>query len=458
MIEPARLISAREHQVPGKLLVAELLFEVPLDHTQPSGERIKLFCRSAKKFAKPAAPDSKANKEQLPWFVYIPGGPGFGCPPPQNMMELTTEVLERGYQFLCFDHRGMGLSTPATAATITAKGSPEQQADYLRHFRAENAVRDLEAIRKCLTADYPAEQKKWTIMGTSYGGFVCLNYLSFHPQGLREAFPVAGMAPITQTTPDEPIRRLVKKVKERNEKYYAKYPEDKASVKKVLQLIHDSKIHLPSGDSLTVDRFREMGISFGFHGGLDRVHSIVHRAASDIDMFGYLTRPTLSDLESMSSFSDQPLYAVLHGSIYAQGQASAWAFDRVLHEFPEFQVDAGKVPKDEEILFTGEMVFRRAFDDYGELKPLAAAADLLEAKQDWDKLYDIEQLRQNQVPVYAAIFVDDMYVDFNFSLETASIVRGCKTFVTNMLYHNAIRAKNAEVMKALFALRDDTLD
>lgn len=351
----------------------------------------------------------------------------------------------------------MGLSTPATAATITAKGSPEKQADYLKHFRAENAVRDLEAIRKCLTADYPEDKKQWTVMGTSYGGFVCLNYLSFYPEGLREAFPIAGMAPITQPAPDRSIRKLFKKVKERNEKYYAKYPEDKDSVKKVLRLIKGNNVRLPSGDALTVGRFLEMGLFFGFHGGLDRVHDVVLRAASDIDMFGFLTRPTLSEIESMSWFSDHPLYAVLHGSIYAQGEASRWAFDRVLKEFPEFQVDL-EGERDNEILFTGEMVFQRVFDDYGELKPLAAAADLLEYKQDWDNLYDLDQLRQNQVPVYAAIFMDDMYVDFDFSQETGSIVKGCKTFVTNMLYHDAVRAKNADVMKALFALRDDTID
>lgn len=98
MVQPAKLISAREHQVPGKLLVTELLFDVPLDHSQPGGESIKIFCRSARKFEKPAVPKSKADEEQLPWFVYVPGGPGFGCPPPQNMMELTTEVFGRGYQ------------------------------------------------------------------------------------------------------------------------------------------------------------------------------------------------------------------------------------------------------------------------------------------------------------------------------------------------------------------------
>ncbi|KAI1625120.1 proline iminopeptidase [Exophiala viscosa] len=456
-IQPAKLLSSRSHQIPGKLLVTEFFFQVPLDHSNHQGEQIRIFCRSARKFDKPTVPKPTSDEDQLPWFVYIPGGPGFGCPPPQNLMEFTNTVLARGYQFLAFDHRGMGLSTPATAASITAKGSPGQQAEYLKHFRAGNAVKDLEAIRKCLTADYPEEKKKWTIMGSSYGGFVCLNYLSFHPEGLREVFPVAGMAPVTQSTPDLPIEKLFKKVMGRNQNYYAKYPEDKVNVCKILELLDREESRLPCGDVLTPARFLEMGILFGFHGGLDAVHDVVLRAANDMDIFGYLTRPTLSAIEGSSSFNDQPLYAVMHGSIYVQGQASDWVFDRVMKKYPEFETGQ-QATREDGPLFTGEMVFRRAFENYGELKTLLPVAELLEKKTDWPDLYDLNQLRKNEVPVYAAIYVEDMYVDLDYSLETASIVKGCKTFITNTLYHDAIRSKNEEVLKALFALRDDTID
>ncbi|KAK5189783.1 hypothetical protein LTR99_006285 [Exophiala xenobiotica] len=468
-IQPAKLLSSRTHQIPGKLLVSELFFSVPLDHSKPDDgeERLKIFCRSARKFEKPAAPKtattSESDTDKLPWFVYIPGGPGFGCASPQNLPEFTNEVLARGYQFLAFDHRGMGLSTPATAETITSKGLPAQQAEYLTHFRAENAVRDLEAIRLCLTSDYPAEKKKWTIMGSSYGGFVCLNYLSFYPEGLREAFPVAGMGPITQSVPDGPVEKLFRKVLERNAKYYEKYPEDKEDVRKILGLIADSAgasagIKLPCGDILTEARFLEMGLCLGFHGGIDAIHAIVLRAANDIELFGGFTRPTLSAIEGMSSFNDHPLYAVLHGSLYAQGMPAGWAFDRVRDKFfPEFSTGLQK-DRTEGPLFTGEVVFKHAFENHGELKALLDVAEILETKQHWDELYDLEQLGRNEVPVYAAIFVDDMYVDFEYSLETARMVKGCKTYVTNTLYHDALRSRTGEVLRALFELRDDSID
>ena len=40
------------------------------------------------------------------------------------------------------------------------------QADYLQHFRADNIVRDAEAIRRQLIGD-----KRWTVLGQSFGAF-----------------------------------------------------------------------------------------------------------------------------------------------------------------------------------------------------------------------------------------------------------------------------------------------
>ena len=97
-IQPAKLLSSKTHQVPGKLLITELFFSVPLDHAKPDGERLKLFCRSAEKFEKPAAPTKKAkDPETTPWFVYITGGPGFAGPRPQDS-HVAHEVLQKGYK------------------------------------------------------------------------------------------------------------------------------------------------------------------------------------------------------------------------------------------------------------------------------------------------------------------------------------------------------------------------
>lgn len=356
---------------------------------------------------------------------------------------------------LCFDHRGMGLSTPITAATVLQEGSVDKQAEYLKHFRADSAVKDLEAIRKCLTADYAEEKRKWSVMGQSYGGFVALTYLSNFPEGLREVFTCGGLAPVTQKGPDQVYRRLFQKAVERNRKYYAKFPEDRERVKRILDHLREKKgVQLPAGGLLTPQRFMSLGIGFGVHGGLDGVHGLVLRTANDLETLGFMTRPTLSKIDDRGAFDDQPLYAVLHEPIYCQGHAPNWSSTRILEEFPAFNLES----QAEEVFFAGEVVLRSDFETYPELRQLLPVANVLAATSDWSDLYDIEQLKRNQVPVYSATYVDDMYVDFGFAQETAALVKGCKTIVTNALYHDAVRSKTEDLCRSLFALREDSID
>lgn len=95
----AKLISSRAHHIPGRLKVTELIFDVPLDHSSPTnGKTIRIFGRTAERAETPAAPPAAGQKpKQLPYLVYLPGGPGFGCPPPQDQA-LTGLVLDRDYK------------------------------------------------------------------------------------------------------------------------------------------------------------------------------------------------------------------------------------------------------------------------------------------------------------------------------------------------------------------------
>lgn len=191
-------------------------------------------------------------------------------------------------------------------------------------------------------------------------------------------------------------------------------------------------------------------------GGFDEVHELVLRADNDLSLFGHLTRPTVLALEAAQSWDSNVLYALLHEPCYCQGIAPAWSAERVLGSHTDFilQLDDANKP----IYFTGEMIYPFMFDCYPELAKMKAVGYALAEDKDWPALYDVEQLRRNEVPVYAAVYVDDLYVDFDLSMETANTVKGCKTFVTNTMYHNAIRAKADEVLKQLFALRDDVID
>lgn len=48
----------------------------------------------------------------------------------------------------------------------------------MKNFRADNIVRDCEAVRRCLMTDCPEDKRKWSIIGQSFGGFCAVTYLS----------------------------------------------------------------------------------------------------------------------------------------------------------------------------------------------------------------------------------------------------------------------------------------
>jgi hypothetical protein len=104
------------------------------------------------------------------------------------------------------------------------------------------------------------------------------------------------------------------------------------------------------------------------------------------------------------------------------------------------------------------MIYPFFFDQFPELDALSEVAEILATFKGWPDLYDERQLARNTVPLYAATFVDDMYVDFGLAQETARLVKGCRQFITNTMYHNALRTKTDSVLAELFALRDDEID
>ncbi|EEQ31720.1 putative prolyl aminopeptidase [Microsporum canis] len=446
----AKLLSRCCKNVSGRLRVSELVFDVPVDYSNPASQSLRLFARGVQRRVPGSSFDDK--ERQLPWIVFLQGGPGGACPQPQEV-GWVGPLLDRGYQVLLLDQRGTGLSTPITAATLALHGNAAQQAEYLRLFRADNIVRDCEAVRKVLTAFYPADRQRWSVLGQSFGGFCAVTYLSKHPEGLKEVFTTGGLPPLVNK-PDPVYERTYEKVQSRNKVYYSKFPEDEDRVRLIVSYLKSKTVQFPDGSSLTPERFLQLGIHFGMKGGVDLVHSIILRCINDLDIFGFLARPTLSLIESDTSADNGILYAVMHESIYCQGQASNWAAERLLPQFPGFR----GAHNPDGIYFTGEMVYKHWFDSSKELGQLKEVANILASYDDWPELYDKEQLARNEVPVYSATYVEDMYVHFSYATETANTIRNCKQFITNTMYHNGLRSDSSELIGQLFALRDDTID
>jgi proline iminopeptidase len=98
------------------------------------------------------------------------------------------------------------------------------------------------------------------------------------------------------------------------------------------------------------------------------------------------------------------------------------------------------------------MVYPWYFDQDPALVPLREVAELLAAKEDWGPLYDVHRLATNTIPVAAAVYQDDIYVDHDLSMETASAVRGLQPWVTADFHHDGIGEDGEGIFRRLLGL------
>lgn len=416
------------HALPG-LQLTDHEFELPVDYANPAGGTLRVFVREV------VTPGRDAR--DLPCVVFFQGGPGSGSPRPMTNSGWIKRMAQE-FRVLLLDQRGTGISTPVTAQALRNL-SPEAQAAYLRHFRADNIVRDAEAIRTQMIGERP-----WTILGQSYGGFCSMRYLSASPEGLEAVLITGGIPSLTRPT-DDVYRATYPRVIEKNRRYYERYPGDVARVREIVGYLDAHDVQMPSGGRLTAERFQQLGLAFGMSDGFETIHYLLEEAFTDVaGGKREMSWNFLSHLEHHQSFDTNPIFSVLHEACYTQGDASRWSASRLRAEFPEFDPHA----KDR-VLFTGEMIYPWMFDVYPQLIPLKGAAEILAQDASWPRLYDVDRLSRNRVPVAAAVYYDDMYVHREFSEETARIVPNMKLWITNQYEHNGLRADGEGVVGRL---------
>ena len=414
------------HRLPG-LLLTDHEFVVPLDHAAPDGATITVFAREV------VAP--RKRDQDLPWLLYLQGGPGGRSPRPTGRSGWLGRALQ-DHRVLLLDQRGTGRSTPATRQTLARLGSAQEQADYLTHFRADSIVRDAELLRAALVGAAP-----WTVLGQSYGGFCAMTYLSLAPEGCKEVLVTGGLPPLDHG-PDEVYAATYERVRDRGARFFDRYPADLDRWHAIADHLAARAVRLPSGDPFPVERLQQLGDALGMSDGFEKLHYLLESAFSGQGVSGELSDEFLVAVESTTSFVEAPLYALLHESIYCQGEASRWSAQRVRESLPEFAPDARP------LLPTGEMIYPWMFEADRTLAPLKDAAELLAAYDGWPALYDVDRLAGNTVPVAAAIYHDDMYVEYAYSLETAKRVGSLRWWVTSEFAHDGLRS-DARVLDRL---------
>lgn len=428
-------------------------FQVPLTHglifskgrdaalsSRFAGQSIKIFAREV------VDTDGTLTvpAEKRPYIVYLQGGPGFGSPKTASIGGWMAEIAKT-HRVVLLDQRGTGLSSALSARTLTAVGDAQVQAEYAELFRADSIIADAEAVREVLLAE--RADKRWSTIGQSFGGFLTLSYLSFAPQSLRDCRIVAGLAPI-RTDIDTVYQHTFDRVVERNKEYYSWFPEDAALATRIAEHLRTHEEFLPTGERLTDHRFQMAGHYLGGRWRERGLHYFLETAFAEGD--DHLSDQFLSTMSAEASFLANPLYALMHETIYADGPADGvlpgipgyekspspaptnWSASRVAASRPEFAADA------DQLLFTGEHIFPWYYEEDPALRPLAEVAHLLAEKKDWGRLYDHKQLHQNEVPVVAAAYIPDIYVDYENAMETAKWVGNTHVWTSKTHHHDGI--------------------
>ncbi|GIU10838.1 proline iminopeptidase Pip [Shewanella sp. c952] len=406
-------------------------FTLPLDYQQPNGKSINVFARELV---------SPVNKDkQLPFIVFFQGGPGFGAVRPAATGGWIKRALQE-FRVLLLDQRGTGLSTPVSSASLSHLNSA-QQSQYLSHFRADNIIRDAESIRQQLVGD-----DKWSILGQSFGGFCVLKYLNDAPNGVEEAY-ITGGIPSLNRSADEVYQATYQRVIAKNNDFFNRFTDAQELVKALAQHISNNEVKLATGEQLTVEMLQLLGINIGMEQGPESVYYLLEHALITTAS-GTIVNPLfLAHFCQLLDYNTNPIFALLHESIYCQQSASNWSAHRVRQQYPQFNYSA-----DKPFLFTGEMIYPWMFEQFNNLKPLKEAAAMLAEKSDWPMLYQPTKLAENKVPVAAAIYSEDMFVEMRYSLETAAKVGNLKYWLTSEYEHNGIRMDGEHILDRLITI------
>ena len=405
---------------------------------------LKLFYRVA------CAPENVGRN--LPLLIYLQGGPGGESPRPTSSTDggWLADALKR-FRVVLPDQRGCGRSSrvdgPVIAcvgerAAATGADSACAQAAYLKRFLASSIVCDFEYLRLAAFGGAP-----WVALGQSYGGFLALTYLSFFPEGIAAGFACGGI-PHVPGSAEEVYAHTFPRMAHKTRSWYARYPEDEERMGALADYVAAHDVRLPDGSPLTVARLQTLGQGMGMKPYAERLHNLLDLAFAGSDgtvpangTAGLrLSEGFLMSALSTLSQAGRPLYWTLQEFIYADGSRPVapirWAAAREYAARPEFS------PTARPFMLTGEAAFPWMFDaELGDpaLKPFAAAMDALMEDTDFDPIYDAARLVANAVPLYAAVYFDDVYVDSGLQLDTLSRMGAAHPWITNEFEHDGLR-------------------
>lgn len=424
---------------------------VPLDRSGALADTITVFAREI----------VRDGQEKSPRLVFFQGGPGSPAPRPAPLSGWLDWALGH-YRVVLFDQRGTGASTPIDADVVLARGDSEAQADFLSCFRADSIIADAEDLRRELQGDEP-----WHVLGQSYGGFINTAYLSIAPEGLASVMITAGLPAVTEHA-IETYRRTWPLTEKRNREMYETFPGLRERAWNVAVHLEEYDERLVTGERLTPARMRMLGIVLGYSYGPQTLHFLFEDPFVTINGEKRLNSRFLTQASEKLSFAGNPIYGILHESIYA-GTApgpTQWAAHRARAEFPLFAIPGTEESQfgtereardaDMDLLFSGEHVFPWQMTEDPALAPIADAVNLV-AGRDFDSLYNLDVLAENTVPSSGWVYWDDMFVPASLSLDTAQRINGFKPILTNDYHHDGLRMDGATLLERMHSVNQENM-
>ncbi|MGB3374518.1 MAG: alpha/beta fold hydrolase [Microbacterium sp.] len=399
------MTSTTIRRMPG-LTIEEHILTLPLVWRDPADARtIDVF----------AAVVSREGGEKLPYLLFLQGGPGHEAPRAfgSSSSPAWLEAALSEYRVVLLDQRGTGRSTPVSDHDLE-RGS-DVVAEHLTHLRADSIVRDAEAVREHLGA------QTWNVLGQSFGGFTTLAYLSTDAASLDRVYFTGGLSTVDRT-PDEVYALCYDKMRDASERYYRRFPQHRDRMRALGDLASAGRISLPGGEIVSRSRLRSVGSALGTNDGWQTVWSLLELDAES-NAFRH-------DLAAAMPFGGRnPLYFVFHESSYASGHATRWSAERV--EPADFAEDAS--------LFTGEHIRQEWTQTVPAFQPWREVALAL-AEHEWPRIYDRDALVASDARGAAAVYVNDVYVPVEYSLETARLLASVTPWVTSEHEHNGLRS------------------
>lgn len=414
--------------IPPNVTVREHVVDVPWVAEDPSKGTFELFAREL--YTDPDAPP----------LLFLQGGPG--NPAPRVMLGWIPEALGRHRVFL-MDQRGTGRSGKIDQST------PELiDVDIISRLRSVDVAADAEALRKHLGFE------QWDVIGNSFGALCAGSYLSYFPGGMSRAY-LTGAVPQLGTDIDTYNRMTFDLLKEKCEQFYAAVPWAEPTIREVCHHLDNSDERLPTGERLSSQRFRFIGVAlgeeFGFHTLAAILESPFHRAGGE----KHLRPDFLAMVGLRVSVQGNPLWPVLHETLFGGGQNTStnWSAQRVSAECEGFALDADPTA-DEPFYLTGNHFFRYHFDEDPALHAFRPVVEKLAQKTDWTPPFVDKQLEDNRVPTAIQLYEPDMFVPYDFAVRNAAAIGNAHVLSHPSWEHDAMYLHGEEIFPALSGMLD----